>query len=54
MCGGGTYAFHPRRFLERFDIEAPHRDTILDALYATHPPRDVRLRNPDMLQIARR
>lgn len=36
------------------DIEAPRRETILDALYETHPPRDVRLRNPDMLQIDRR
>ena len=48
------YAFYLRRFLERFDIEAPRRETILDALYETHPPRDVRLRNPDMLQIDRR
>lgn len=48
------YAFYLRRFLERFDIEAPRRETVLDALYETHPPRDVRLRNPDMLQIDRR
>ena len=48
------YAFYLRRFLERFDIEAPRRETILDALYETHPPRDVRLRNPDLLQIDRR
>ena len=47
------YAFYLRRFLERFDVEAPHRETILDALYETHPPRDVRLRNPDMLSIDR-
>lgn len=47
-------AFYLRRFLERFDIEAPRRETILDGLYETHPTRDMRLRNPDMLQIDRR
>lgn len=47
------YAFYLRRFLERFDTEACRRETILDALYETHPQRDVRLRNPDMLQIDR-
>lgn len=39
------YAFYLRRFLERFDNDAPHRETLFDALYETHPPRDVRLRN---------
>ena len=29
------YALYLRRFLERFDIEAPRRETILDALYET-------------------
>lgn len=31
--------------IERFDIDAPHRETLFDALCETHPPRDVRLRN---------
>lgn len=50
------YAFYLRRFLERFDIEAPHRETLFDALYETHPPRDVRLRNLDreILQLEQR
>lgn len=48
------YAFYLRRFLERFDDAAPCREKILDVLYETHPPRDVRLRNLDKLQIDRR
>lgn len=42
------YAFYLRRFLERFDLETSERRTFFEALYETHPSREVRIRNLDI------
>lgn len=42
-------AFYLRRFFKRCDRGVLRRETILDALYEIHTPRDVRLRSPNML-----
>lgn len=42
-------AFYLRRFFKRCDRGVLRRETILDALYETHPPCDVRLRSPNIL-----